>query len=186
MLHSILTKLFDLDDALQKTRRHFMIYDPSAKVIMQREAGEVSFSTPLQGLWRLIEFSVSERTFLLRLRGGDFFTALSDVNGISENFHVLRERHKQAYYTLLEEVVAGGVTRRGYLVTSVVDTTSHNLMVMMDVDGALRSLLESSSGTVVDFLNKMIDLSNEMTERKIAYEVTYNPPASENYMRQEY
>lgn len=185
-LHGILAKLIDLNDGLQKTKRHFMIHDRSSKVFIEGPASSNYFSKPLEGYWRRTEFDVKERTFLLRLRGGDFFSVLSDVNAISENFHFLRERHKAAYYELHEEVFAKEIERKDYAVRGELNPNSTKFMAMMDVDGLLRSFLADTPLVVEAFLKSMIQLSNEIADQKIKYDVTDNPPSSVNSMRQPY
>ncbi|MCB2133117.1 MAG: hypothetical protein H6902_02350 [Rhodobacteraceae bacterium] len=184
--HSIITKLVDLNDEMQKNMRHFMIHDTSCRVFLGKEPGAPSFTKPLEGLSRHIDFNIDERTFVLRSKGAEFFNNISDIKGISDSFFFLIGRHKEAYYNLLEEFSERKGDREGYKIAGTIDKNSQKLMAMMDVDGALRSLLDRSAGFVHAFLVEMIEYGNDISDVKIGYEVTDTPPSAENHKRQLY
>ena len=66
MLHSIVTKLFDINDSISKNRRHLMIDDVSSRVRFRVGGKNRYFSKPLEGESGLIRFTIEERVFLLR------------------------------------------------------------------------------------------------------------------------
>ncbi|MCX8227883.1 MAG: hypothetical protein OTI35_17580, partial [Sulfitobacter sp.] len=139
-LHSIVTKLIDLDDKIEKNRRHFMTHDKMVKIFF---GSGNSFTKPLEGIERHIDFSIEERTFLLRKYGAERFNDLSDILGISESLTFLLGKHLKSYYELMDEVFESETERSGYNRTATIDKDSVRLMTLMDAEGALKSLLVS-------------------------------------------
>ncbi|MFK7837290.1 MAG: hypothetical protein AB8B60_13810 [Sulfitobacter sp.] len=87
MLQSILVKLIDLDDRFQKSYRHFKASDVTTRVFFG-DAGENSFSKPIEGFEKHIDFSIPERTFFLSKFGPEFFNRIMNIQGASESFFV--------------------------------------------------------------------------------------------------
>lgn len=186
ILHSILTKLIDLKDLVTKQKRHFMIHDASAKVFFGDPPQRNSFSKPLEGKKRDVEFTVEERAFLLRAKGSQFFNDLANMQGVADGLAFLLDRHKEAYYALMDEVQKGDFQRAGYLMSGGLNKDSPRLIAMMDLDGALASLLHRAEPEVAAFLARIVEFSNEKTSVRIGYEQTGLPPSSENDRRQEF
>lgn len=182
-LHSIVTKLIDLDDKIEKNRRHFMTHDRTVKVFF---GSGNSFTKPLEGIERHIDSSIEERTFLLRKYDAEHFNDLSNILGISESLTFLLGKHLKAYYELMDEAFGSETERSGYSRTATIDKDSVRLMTLMDAEGALRSLLVSGSPVVHGCLQTMLGLSNKDTSVKISYYRADTPPSSENTERVDY
>lgn len=186
MLHSVLTKLIDLEDVVRKNRRHFMTDDIKSRVYFDAGGQHRYFSKPLEGEKEQIVFSVTERTFFLRKYGGDWFSELSDMNGIAKSYSFLHRRHTEAYYRLNEEIFGDSGARKEYVWTAEVDLNSPRLAAMMDIDGAFRSLLNRSAPEVHNFLSRVVEVANRDTSVNIRYAVNDLPPAAENEERLHY
>ncbi|MGC1506497.1 MAG: hypothetical protein WA782_20465 [Sulfitobacter sp.] len=186
MLHGIVAKLLDLNDVMQKNLRHFRILDQRTKVFFQTSEGQRTFSKPLESMQKHIAFSVEERTFLLRKFGADCFNKMGDIQGISESFNFLHDRHVQVYYELMDEVFSEVTEREGYHRSGGIDPNSIRLMAMMDIDGGLFSLLDNSCLKVEEFLETIIELSNANTSVSLQYLLTDTPPSADNHKRVDY
>lgn len=186
VLHSIVTKLIDLNDTLLKNHRHLMIDDVSTRVSFGSGGMRHSFSKPLEGKTQSVRFSIEERTFMLRKFKADNFNKLNDISGISESFNFLHDRHVQAYYGLMDEVFNSKHEREGYKRTAEINPDSVRLMTMMDMDGAFRSFIDRAAPETTKFLLELITLSNENTSVNIRYEITDLPPSAENDKRTTY
>jgi hypothetical protein len=186
LIHSIITKLIDLNEGILKCQRHIMINDISTKVSFTNGSKTYSFSKPLEGDNRKIIFSIDERTFILRVYKAELFSRMNDIVGISRNFSFLSKRHTKAYYELMDEVFATKHERKGYVRTTELDINSVKLMAMMDVDGALNSFIADAAPELRSLLTDLIAISNADTSVSIKYEITDTPPSAENHKRTDY
>lgn len=181
MLQAIFAKLIDLDDRYQKNYRHFMISDLTTRVVF----GENSFSKPIAGFEKHIDFTIDERSYLLGRFGSESFNRLTNMQGASENFTFLQKKHSDAFYVLFDEM-AHELEKDGYELSGAIHKDNMSLMKMMDIDGAFRSLLISTHAEVNEFLIEIIEKYNVLAGTSLRYERLDLSPSAENSQRQEY
>lgn len=184
LLRSIVIKLGDLHDLLLKNRLHFQ--DESGRSYFEASGEQKSFSRPLEFRANSIDFSIDERSFVLRKYGGELFTTLSNMRGLSQSFSFLHERHRDAFYLFKEETTSNKTAREGYQITSEVDLNSDRLLALMDIDGALRSMLEHSTDALQKFYMKILAIYNQSSDIAIRIEVFEGSPSASNDLRVEY
>lgn len=183
-IRSIFLKAWDFNEYIQKNFEHFETYDHSTKIYIASGEHERSFTKPLEGLYPHIDFSIKERAFLLRLGGAALLNFVSEAKGLSQSFSFLHERHKQAYYALFAIYSKSIDSRKGYELSGNIESNSIELMNMMDVEGHFHSFLSRATSTSQAFLEKIIEINNEITQQAVKYEQSGEPPSSDNSLRQ--